>query len=450
MTRLGIANTKPMLARFAAVEDSLPGTGLEWLRELRHRAADDFARHGFPGRRVEAWRYTNLNKLAAADFAPKSEPGEVDDGALAEYLVAGDGPRLVFVDGRINTALSRLDASREGVRVEYLSSILATEPDLARALLEAMHEELSGRQDQALAQLNTAFMSDGAVIVVDDGVEFDRPIEIFHFTTGAGGGCASHIRNIVVAGAGSRFSLIENFAGSENARYWTNNVTQIVLGRGAELRHYRLQSEAPGAFHTSRTDLRLAAHSSFHATALSTGGSLARHETRARLLGAGASCALDGVNLAGAGRHLDTTVAIDHAEPGGESRQNIRNVIAARGRALFQGLITVRPQAQKTNARQTNRNLLLAKSAEAITKPELEIWADDVKCAHGATVGELDQDMLFYLRSRGLDDGAARGLLVSGFITEILETIESGAVRSRFDAVVAAWLPASQAMTEAA
>ncbi len=389
-----------------------------------------FGADGFPTPRHEDWKYTNLTRLSRAGFTEPAT-GAGADGA-APWLMAEDTcHRLVFVDGRFVAGLSRTGDLPDGVTLAPLAGIIATDPEAARpALADAAGEA-------GLAALNTALMRDGMVLRLAAGVVLDRPVQvIFHGESPA----AIHTRNLVVMGENSRATLVETYCGADGAAYWTNAVTEISLGAGAALEHVRLQQEGAEAYHVGLTRVGIARDGRYSGRVFSVGAILARNEFRCSLTGPGADCELDGAALVRGRQHADITSEIDHAAAHTTSRQLIKCVLDDRGRTVFQGRVIVRPDAQKINAAQSNRNLLLSPAARADSKPELRIFADDVKCSHGATMGDIDADAMFYLRSRGLGEDEARKMLVAAFIAELLDPVSSPEIRDWLRRALTGWL----------
>ena len=432
-----IAAGFPFVERFDEVAAELPGAGLDWLDALRRDSLDAFNRAALPSTRVEAWKYTSLKDLAKTpfDIAPPPEgdlPFDLDGiGAGAPDA----GRRLVFVNGRFDAGRSRTGPSSEGLAVLSLGEALRSRAPVVRPHVE----RLSALEDEALLALNTAFMMDGCVIVAEDGAAVDRPIETV-FVNDARSPASVHPRNLVVAGAGSRVALTETHVGVGPSEYWSNPVTEIVVAASASVVHRKMQRESGRAYHLANTRVTVAERGAYRAFLMSVGARLSRCEIDATLKGEGADCRLDGVYLARDRQHADVTTRVTHAEPGGGSRQVFKGVLDGRSRGVFQGLVSVRPGAQRTDGHQLNKTLLLSNEAEIDTKPELEIYADDVKCSHGATAGHLDERELFYLRARGLGAEEARRLLIRAFVAEAVESVEDGSFRERLDAEIDDWL----------
>lgn len=436
------------LDRFAAVRGNLPGGGLPWLDGLRERAVERFAADGYPGRKVESWRYTSLDALRGDRFAPANGGGGDIDRRQLAALISGleDASRLVFVDGRYREDLSEIGVLPAGVTLMSLGCALDTAPDLLEAHLGAP----GGEESHAFWALNTAFMADGALLHLRDGAACERPIHLVHLATGRGEAEVIQPRHLIVAEAGSAARVLESYAGPDGAGYWTNAAVQVVAERGANLRHDKIQLEGRAAHHIAARRIALAADSDYAGFTLALGGLLGRDEIGAAIEGEGAACRLDGVYLGRGRQQLDTITRIDHALPGGASTQTYKGVLDDDSHAVFQGLIIVAKDAQKTDAHMLNKTLLMSDSARIDTKPELEILANDVMCSHGATAGDLDHDAMFYLRARGIDEERARGLLVAAFVAETIDGVETAPVRERMRALVDNWLAPESGEKEAA
>jgi Fe-S cluster assembly protein SufD len=406
-----------------------------------------FAQDGFPTLRTEAWKYTNLDRLSRSVFAPSDAAGRVDGEALAPFLFAGGAShRLVLIDGRLAPALGDAGTLPGGVRIAALSAMLeksdgAIAPHLGR---------IAGFDGAPLAALNAALMTDGVVLLVGKGERIDRPVHVVHVATGNADGAAHHLRNLIVVEEGADAALVETRIGFGSNAAWTNVVTEIAVGCGARLRHYVLADETAVAFQTGRTAVRLSRGATYEGLVTTVAGGVVRHEVVVELAGEGAEARLDGLSLGRGRQHTDCWTEIVHAKPRTTSRQLFKGALAERSRAAFQGRVVVREGAAGTDAHQLNRNLLLSREARADSKPELEILADDVKCSHGATVGDLDRDVLFYLRSRGIALADARALLVEAFIAEVIERVAAPEVRAWLDLRIARWLAASSGERKAA
>jgi Fe-S cluster assembly protein SufD len=405
--------------RFEGLRRRLPGAGLSWLDARRAAAAESFATTGFPTRRVEAWKYTDLNPLGQLSF---DEPLTLADGAVA--LPPAIAPRIVFVDGRFRADLTDHPGA---------ASVAATLP-----ALEARLSALAQPAREPLAALNTMLFEDGLLLELGEG-EDGGIVELLSFATARERPQAFHPRHLIRLGRGARLTLIETAAGATGARYLHNPVHEIEVAEGARLVHGRLQQEAREAWHLSTVYARIAAGGVYDNFTLNAGARLARNEIHAALTGPRAECHMNGAQLLAEGQHADTTTALDHAAPDCSSRQTYKTVLSGRSRGVFQGKILVRQAAQRTDGYQMNQALLLSPHAEIDSKPQLEIYADDVKCSHGATVGALDAEQIFYLRSRGIPEAAAKAMLVEAFLQEAVESVADEALQAALGRAVAAW-----------
>ena len=432
---MAATTTIPELTDAYAAQFERDRAGLGGLGPLRDAAIARFRDTGVPGPRDESWRFTNLGRAMRNPFGGEMSPASDGAMSIAPWRLT-DEPhyRVVFVDGHPVPALSDRDGLPQGVALETLAEAIDRDAGAIESMLEALDESECG----GLAALNAAMMRAGVVLTVDDAVELDRPIHVLHVASAASAGVALHARTLVRVGANARATIIETFAGADDAEYWCNPVTGIIAGPGAAIGHVRLQREGDHGVHTGAVRLRLERDATYDAVTLSTGGRLARTEITGVLVGEGANCRIAGGVLVRGRQHGDITTDIAHRVPHCESRQIIRNVVDDRARSVFQGRILVAPDAQKTAADQSSRNLLLSDRAHADAKPELRIFADDVKCSHGATVGDLDRDSLFYLQSRGLNPDAARSLLIRAFVAELIEA--APVARAHLEAVIDGWL----------
>ena len=437
--------------QFAALRASLPGAGLTWMRALRERGMALFAGDGFPTPRVEEWKYLNLAPLARTRFVPAGAVDFIDQTTVARFGL-GETPahRVVLVNGRFRADLSALGRLPAGARIDSLARLLAEAPALLEPHLldpgALAEDRLSGARDtrpHALTALNSALAADGVVIYVPKGAAIDMPVHILSLTHGGDDAPMSHPRHLLIAGEGASATVIESVVGLGQGARWTNAVTQVVAAAGAELGHYRLQADADQAFHSAATYAVLARGARYRNFVLSTGASLSRNEIRVRIDGPDVACTLDGAYLARGDQAMDNFLRVDHAAPRGTTTELYKGVIDERAHGSFQGRIRIWPHAIKSNARQTNHNLLLADGAAADSKPELEILNDDVQCSHGSTVGDLDRDALFYLRARGIGETDARALLIHGFIGSLIDSLPDQAARGLFGAALGRWLAAA-------
>ncbi len=431
-------------AEFERNVAELPGAGADWLAELRRGAIDRFAAHGFPGPRDENWKYTRTAPIERRNFTCRSAAGEPLGVDQIQDVLLPNAYQLVFVNGVYRAELSNVSDMPAGVTLSSLAAVLQASP----ATLEGLLNRHVDQDRHPFAALNTAFVGEGAFIALAANTMLERPIQLLFVTTAAQDGHAAHPRVVVSAGDNSEATLVETHVGLGEAVSFTNLLTEVTLGRNAGLEYYRLQEESVKAFHISAVHVSQEADSRFVSTAISLGAVLSRHDIDVRLAVRGAQCSLNGLYMAAGRQHVDTHTRIDHMAPHCSSSEFYKGVLDGHGRGVFNGKVMVHPHAIKTDARQQNQNLLLSLDAEADTKPELEIYNDDVKCAHGATVGQLDADAVFYLRSRGLDETASRGLLTYAFAAEIINAIKLDAVREHLRAVVLARLPEGEHIKE--
>ncbi len=430
--------TEPYVADFEAFARNGASGAPDWLKELRAGAIARFAELGFPTMKQEEWRFTSVAPIADQRFilayAPRSTLPAPSD---IERLCVGAGPRVVFVDGRHAPTLSTPAGLVGGAQAGSLAAALRTDADgeLVRAHL-AQHARW---RNSAFAALNTAFLADGAFVHVPADVTLERPLEVVFVSTGrtrSEGPIVSHPRSLIVVERGARAAVVETYAGLSDGVYWTNAVTEVVVGDGAWAELYRVQQEGPHSFQVATTHSRQERDSYLGLHVVTLGAALARHDIDAVLDGAGAELILNGLYLLGGAQHADHHTVIDHAQPHCASHEFFNGVLAERSHGVFNGRIIVRPGAQRTDSKQTNNNLLLSTEARADSQPQLEIYADDVKCTHGSTVGPIDQMQLYYLRSRGLAPEDARSILTYGFGAEILDRMRHPVVRDRLDRLV--------------
>ncbi len=402
----------PYIAAFKARRDNREPL---WLKQHRAAALDQFAALGFPSRRVEAWRFTDLRPLTKSPILASPEvAGAVESGrdAVEKYGLSRPTYRLVLTNAMAVASLSRAGALPAGVWFGSVSSALESRPDLLRSVFDA--SDLAG--NQPIASLNAALASDGFILAVDPGVVLEGPVEIIHENTGM----AAHARCAVFLGIGASATVIESFVGAGAG--WSNVVTHIDLAADARLSHIKLQNESDAAVHLAMTRATLARAASYESLVLTLGGRLSREDIQVALVGEAAHFTLNGAYLLGGDQEATIVPFVDHQVAGGTTREMVKGVVGGRAHGVFLGTITVRPGADQTSAQQTNRNLLLNPGASVDTKPELEIYADDVKCSHGATVGDLDEAALFYLQARGIDKVAARQMLAEAFVGDVIDT----------------------------
>ena len=415
--------------------DSTPS----WIGRLRESAMDQFEQLGFPTVKDEEWKYTNVAPLTKLDLKPVTEL-EASVTSLTTADVAGLGyieaekSQLVFVNGVLRQHLSSLTDLPANVVAIDLETALADEKyrDLFR-------EHLARSADYNLGgfvALNMAMISSGAFVLIPKGVELATPLHLLFISESLETSAASFPRVLVVAEENSGATIIESYVSAKDGVYFTNAVVEVVLKDGARLEHYKLQRESAEAFHIAATHADLGPNSRYDATTINFGAQLSRHDIGVKMAHEGAECWVDGLYVVGTGQHTDTHSVIDHQQPHGTSHQLYKGILDGKSRAVFNGKVFVRHGAQKTDAMQTNKNLLLSNEARVDTKPQLEILADDVKCAHGAAVGQIEEDELFYLETRGIHTALARNLLTYGFAEEVIGKIKIESIRAQLDEAV--------------
>jgi Fe-S cluster assembly protein SufD len=406
-----------------------------WAGRLREGAFGRFEELGFPTTDEEDWKYTNVAPLARRAFRTTTPVAvELESAAVEPFFSAeARGSRLVFVNGAFSPEHSSLEAIPETVVVEELGAALAGEH--GEVLWEHLGR-LSGEGSDAFSALNTAFLGGGALLRVPVGVTVESPVQLLFLTVSGDGEVASFPRVLVVAERDSRLDIIETYAAVGDAEYFTDAVVEVFVGEGARVTHYKVQDEGERAFHVASTRAEVAHDGAYELTTVTLGAQLSRHGIEVILGSEGAQCRVDGLYLVGTGQHADTHSLIDHREPHCTSRQNYKGILDGRSRAVFNGRVFVHEGAHQTDAEQSNKNLLLSSEARVDTKPQLEIYNDDVKCSHGATVGQLEEEELFYLLSRGLHPDLARNLLTYGFAEEIIASIKHESIRAQLDEAI--------------
>ncbi len=443
-----VSLTDPYLAAFDAFAKATADSEPAWLRKLRTGAMAAFQKSGFPTAKDEDWKHTNVAPIVRTPFAfdPAAEAPRIP-GDLIEAYTFGvlKCSQLVFVNGRFAPKLSYLRWLPEGVRVGSLHDILhfdpkALERDLGKTATPDRHP---------FAALNTAFLQDGAFVHVPRGRVVEEPIHLLYVSASQTPAAVSYPRNLVVLEDESQATLIESYVGLDKGSYLTNAVTEVRVGSAANLEHYKMQRESEAAVHISNTAWVQSRGSAATSSSFDLGGGTVRNDVRTLFRDEGASFALNGLYLLHDAQHCDNHTFIDHATPNCTSLELFKGILDAKSRGIFYGKILVRKDAQKTNARQTNKNLLLSQEAFADSTPGLEILADDVKCNHGSTVGQLDENAIFYLRSRGIDEDAARTLLTYAFASEIINQVKVASMRIKLDQLVLSRLPGSEAIREA-
>ena len=402
-----------------------------WLTGKRQAAIRRFTRHGFPTTRDEAWRFTSLNRLARTAFAHAGPSDSRPSPSGLDSLTGDDSSacRLVFLNARFSPEHSSVGELPPGVRVQGLGEFLNGQGSSVQEALGRYARE----GEEVFAALNTAFLQDIALVQLPGNTVVEQPIHLHFYSGVEGEPVVSHPRCLVLAGANSQARIVETYSGAPDSLYFTNTVTELVAGEGAVVEHYKLQQESLRAFHIATMQFQLGRSATVSSHSISLGGALVRNHVNAVLDGEGAEATLNGFSLTTGKQHVDNHTSIDHAKPHCNSFELYKGILDDRSSGVFNGRIIVRPHAQKTDSKQTNQNLLLSGEALVNTNPQLEIYADDVKCTHGATIGQLDPQAVFYLQSRGIAREAARQLLTFAFANDIASQIRIEPIRARLE-----------------
>lgn len=434
-------NTPVETALIDGFADVLPGLpGGKRVTAMREAAIAAFARLGLPHRRVEAWRYTDLRVRLTTPFTPRAgDTGAVvlDDASAAVHGTFADVERAVavIVDGRFRPELSTLNDLGEGVEIlDFADAVADDAPEWVTNALG----NVNAQDDDPAVALNTAYMAGGLAVCAKAGAKASRPLHLAFVNT-LKADEAAHARNVIVIEEGAEFTLIETHVGADQG-YLANVATDLVVGKDAKFNHIRVQTEGAGAVHLSSLLARIEASASYNQFTAAQGSSISRHQSFIAFAGEDADVQLSGATMLRGKQQNDTTLVVDHAVPACVSRELFKNVVDDEAHAIFQGKVMVAPHAQKSDGQQMSQGLLLSERAAFTSKPELEIFADDVLCAHGATSGELDEDLLFYLRTRGIPETEAKSLLIAAFLGEAIDTVENEAVRDALTALSTAWL----------
>jgi Fe-S cluster assembly protein SufD len=429
-----------------------PVGGPRWLQDLRDRAATTFTALGFPTVRDEEWRFTNVAPITAGAFHPAGAaigfvPSDIDNLPYS----GATGHRIVVVNGRYAPGLSRVGGLPRGVTVGSLSAAINGDLQADREIVQRYVGQLADFNARAFAALNTAFLDDGAYVHLAEGVILEEPVQVlFVSSSPVDHPVASYPRCLIVLGEHSQARVVETYVGAGDAGYLTTAVTEVFVGESAVLDHYKVQQESEQAFHVGTMNVHAARRANFSSHSFSLGGRLVRNDAVATLDGEGAEVTLNGLYLADGDRLVDNHTTIDHAQPHCPSHEIYKGILGGRAKAVFNGKIIVRQDAQKTDAKQTNRALLLSDDALINTKPQLEIFADDVKCTHGAAIGQLDEDALFYLRARGLTYFEARDMLIHAFAGEVIERVQLPTLKQELESQLYAQLARDLAEVDAA
>jgi Fe-S cluster assembly protein SufD len=422
---------EPYLTSFEAFSQNGGASAPQSIRALRLAAITRFETLGFPSMRNEDWHFTSVTPIAEASFRPlTSAVGNVTREQIAPFLVSADWHTLVFVNGRYDARLSGGAALPDGVQVLPLARAYDELP----LLVDQHLGKIASYDAHSFTALNTAFINDGAVVHVGQDIEIATPIHLLFVNDASAVDGVAQPRNLIVLDRFAKATVVESYAGLARGRYLTNAVTEAVVHDGATLTHLKLQRESELAFHVGTFDARQSRDSHLFSFSFATGGAIARTNVYTELRGEGCGATLNGLYLGDGEQHIDHQTRIEHVAPNCYSRELYKGILDGKSHGVFNGKVYVHPEAQKTDGKQTNNTLLLSESARIDTKPQLEIFADDVKCTHGATVGRLDETSLFYMKSRGVNARTARDLLTYAFAADALETIECTEVREGLEA----------------
>lgn len=418
---------------FTEFERSLNGESKTPLHKIRKEAINWFSQHGFPTIRQEEWRFTNVAPISKIEFKP-SEPESVilKLTQLQPFMINPEFPRLVFVNGAFNKALSKTDNLENGISIQSLKDALVAEKEL----LENNLAQYAKIDENGFVALNTAFIKDGAFIHVSKNSIIEQPVHVIYVTTKDAHETATHPRNLIVAKDNSQMSFIESYVSLSDAVYFTNPVTEVVAGENAVINHYKIQQESANAFHTALMQVYQKRTSNYTSHNFAFGSSIARNDINAVLDGEGIECTLNGLYLGRKKQLIDNHSVIEHVRPHCNSHELYKGILDDQARAVFSGKIHVHPDAQKTDAIQSNQNLILSEEATVDTKPQLEIYADDVKCTHGGTVGQINKDGIFYLRTRGISETAARHLMIQAFAGQVTDKLKHESMREHLENIV--------------
>jgi len=433
MDKESLKATEPHLQKFQRFENQVQQP--PWVFPLRKAGIARFAEQGFPTSKDEDWRFTNVAPVVKLPFKPvfPPQPATLEPGRVAEFTFGRiPAVRLVFVNGLYAPELSSPPTQAGGVTVKSLAAALASES----AFLEKILARQGSEAPDPFMALNTAFFQDGAFVHVPPGQVFETPIHLLFVSTVKETGATMHPRNLIVAEKGSQVTVIESYVSTGDAAYFNNGVTELVLEEGAVVEHCKFQDESPSAFHVASVQAHLGLRANLVSHSIAIGARLSRTSIHTHLAGEGVECLLNGLYLTHGEQLADHHMVVEHAQPHCNSHEYYNGILDGRSKGVFHGRILVRPAAQKTDAKQTNKNLLLSEEATIDTKPQLEIYADDVKCTHGATVGQLSDESIFYLRARGIGAETARRMLIHAFAGEIVERIRCRPVREELDRLV--------------
>ena len=437
------------LSKFELFEKGLNGESQSPVHAIRRDAISRFTALGFPTNRNEDWRFTNVAPIAGTNFKPlalSQVHAPVSRKDIERFLFKGlNCYLLAFIDGQFSKELSDIKPFPAGVKIGSLAGALTSEKELVTEHLT----RYARYTEDAFTALSTAFLCDGAFVNVPDDKTVELPIHILFVATGTSGDQLISPRNLIIAGKNSRASIIESYLHLNAAPYFTNAVTEIALGANSKIEHDKLQMEYEGSYHIASTFVQQGASSDYVSNSISLGGAIVRNNITSVLGAEHCKCTLNGLSLATGKQHVDNHTTIDHSKPNCASHELYKSILDGKARGVFNGKIFVRKDAQKTDAKQTNKTLLLSDDATIDTKPQLEIFADDVKCTHGATVGQLDEEQIFYLRARGIGLERARDMLTFAFAGDVVHRIQVAELRETLDLLIQANLRRGRQLEDA-
>lgn len=432
------------LSDFESARERLTGQP-EWFRTMREQAIGRFAKIGFPSQKEEAWRFTNVAPIRRTAFELPADGGAVSRAEVDRLdFVNLDCPQIVFVNGLFREDLSTLSDLPSGLQVTSLAQALREDSEILRVNFG----RYATYDNHSFVALNTAFAEDGVFIHVPKGQTIETPVHAIFLTAPEEGPVRLHPRSLVVAENSSQITLVETYLGMADNVYLSNPVTEILLGDNATVDHYRLQNESRRAFHMGINEVHQGRDSNYVSHAFDLGAEIIRNDLTCVLNGEGGWAGINGLYLLNGVQHVDNYTTLEHAKAHCDSRELFNGILDEKAKGVFRGRIIVHKGAQKTDSKQTNRNLLLSDDALVNTKPQLEIYADDVKCTHGATIGQLDETALFYLRSRGIPKKAARSLLIYAFASEIIDYVKVDLLKNQLVDYLTGWLPKGELVRE--
>ena len=415
----------------------------QFIHLLRNDAFNQFMEMGFPTTRTEAWRSTNVSSLVKIPFTlPNGESGAINKKFLDSYLLQ-NSHRIVIINGKISSTLSDFDRLSDSVTVQSLSAAIQDSPEL----LERHLGKYANSAERPFVALNSAFLSDGLFLLIKRRQTIEVPIHLIFLSTPSKQNTIFHWRNLILTDKESHVTLIEHYIGSEGFRYFSNGVTEIVSEENATLQHIKIQQESHDSYHISTTQIQQMTNSQISSHHITIGANLTRNNVNVALSGEGTHCSINGLTLSKEKQHMDNHTMIEHKKPNCISRELFKGIYDDHSHGVFNGRIIVHKNAQKTDAEQTNRNLILSGNAKVNSNPQLEIHADDVKCSHGSSTGELDEEALFYLRSRGINLNEAIKILINGFANEVIDQINFTPLKDRLNHLLLEWLSTNRSKT---